>query len=119
MTDTTVKRIDSPGRFEMFAGGGIAAIIIFSVGVFMMVVPVLGWIVGPSLMIAAGLLASAHVFGMFHKPPKYAGNCPHCGLASDAGNPGDLTECSGCGKEFMHRDRQLVKAEGEHIRLWR
>lgn len=110
--DSTVKRSDSPGRFEMFAGGGLAAVVIFSVGVFLMVVPVLGWIVGPALMITAGLIALTHVVGMFgSNKPGYAGNCPYCGSPATAGDPGSVGQCGACEKRFVHRDSQLRKIE--------
>ncbi len=64
------------GEFEIFAGGGIAAVMCFGVGVFLMVVPVLGWVVGSSLMLLAGLIALAHAVGMFKAASTYQGQCP-------------------------------------------
>ena len=108
--DSSVKKIDSP-RFEIFAGGGLAAVMIFSVGVFMLVVPVIGWIVGPSLMITAGLIALAHLVGMFRNQPGYAGHCPDCGSPVTAGGPGSVSECGACKNRFVHRDGQLWMIE--------
>jgi hypothetical protein len=106
--DSTVKKIDPPGWFEMFAGGGIAAVVIFSVGVFVMVIPVIGWILGPALMITAGLIALAHVVGMFRKKPDYAG---HCGSPAAAGDPGSVGQCGACQNRFVHHDSQLWQIE--------
>ena len=111
--DSAVTRIDTPGRFEMFAGGGIAAVVIFSVGVFLLVVPVLGWVVGPALMITAGLIALTHVVGMFSSnKPAYAGHCPYCGSPAAAGEPGSVGQCEACNHKFVHRESQLLKIEG-------
>lgn len=108
--DTTVKRINPPGRFEFFAGGGLAAIIFFSVGVFLMVIPILGWIIGPSLMILAGGIAVAHLMGMFRRNrPGYVGHCPYCGSEEIAGEPDSVSQCTSCGQRFTHHDHQLSK----------
>lgn len=109
--DSTVKKIDPPGWFEMFAGGGMAAVVIFSVGVFVLVIPVVGWILGPALMITAGLIALAHVVGMFSKKPDYAGHCPYCGSPASAGDPGSVGQCGACKNRFVHRDNQLWQIE--------
>ncbi|MBZ5601420.1 MAG: hypothetical protein LAO79_03855 [Acidobacteriia bacterium] len=105
-----MKKTD-PGRFEMFAGGGLAAVVIFSVGVFMSVVPVIGWIVGPGLMITAGLIAIGHVVGIFRAKPSYTGHCPNCGAPAAAGDPGSVGMCEACHSGFAHHDNQLWKLE--------
>ena len=109
--DTTVRRVNPPGRFEFFAGGGLAAVIIFSVGVFVMVVPIIGWAVGPALMITAGLIAVGHVIGMFRIKPGYEGDCPYCGSATPAGEPESVSQCETCKNQFIHRDNRLWKTE--------
>jgi hypothetical protein len=98
-------------RFEIFAGGGLAAVVIFSIGVFLLVVPVLGWIVGPSLMLAAGIIALVHLVLMFRSKPHYTGHCPYCGSATTAGEPGSISECAACKNTFVHREGQLCKIE--------
>ncbi len=109
--DTSVKKIDPPGLIEMLAGGGIAAVVIFSVGVFLLVVPIVGWVVGPALMIAAGLIALAHVGGIFSRKASYTGHCPSCGAAVTIGEPGSAGVCPECKSTFVHRNSQLRKIE--------
>jgi hypothetical protein len=109
--DSSVKRISPPGWFEMFAGGGLAAVVIFSVGVFVLVIPVLGWILGPALMITAGLIALVHVVEMFKKKADYVGHCPYCDASTTAGNPGSVSQCGACQHRFVHRDGQLWQIE--------
>lgn len=107
--DPTPKKIDPPGVLEMIAGGGIAAVVIFSVGVFLLVVPIVGWVVGPSLMVLAGLIAIAHIGGIFMRKPAYAGQCPHCGEPVTIGGPGSVSQCAACKNKFIHRRGQLLK----------
>ena len=95
----------------MFAGGGIAAVICFSVGVFLLIVPVLGWIVGPSLMLMAGLIATVHLIGMFRGRSTYEGHCPYCGAPATAGNPGSMGRCGACKHRFEHRDGQFWQSD--------
>ena len=64
-----VKHLHSGEWFEIFAGGGLAALIIFSVGLFLLVVPVIGWVVGPALMITAALVLVVHLFWLATKKP--------------------------------------------------
>lgn len=109
--DSTVKRIDPPANIEILAGGGLAAVIIFSVGVFMMVVPVIGWIVGPALMLTAGVIAIVHVGEVFRKKPEYVGHCPFCGAEVVAGDPDSIHTCGACKKEFVRREDKLVAYE--------
>jgi len=109
--DSTVKRINPPGFVEMLAGGELAALIIFSVGVFLMVVPVIGWLAGPALMIVAVLVGIAHVVGIFEKKPGYAGHCPYCGADAIAGDPGSVSKCDECKNRFVHREGRLWKVE--------
>lgn len=107
--DSTVKKIDSPAAIEMLAGGGLAAVVIFSVGVFLLVIPVIGWLVGPALMIAAGLIAIAHVTGIFWRKAEYTGHCPYCDAPAVASEPGSVGVCGACKNKFVHRDGQLCK----------
>lgn len=106
--DSTVHRID-PHSIEILAGGGIAAVILFSVGVFLMVVPILGWVVGPALMLLAGVVAIAHVGEVFRSKPEYAGHCPNCGAEVVVGDTGSVGTCAACSARFEHRDGRLVK----------
>jgi hypothetical protein len=107
--DTTVRKVDPPALMEIFAGGGIAAVFLFSVGVFMSIVPVIGWVIGPGLMILAGVIAIAHIGGMFKRKPGYAGHCPHCGAEAIVGAPGTSGECEACKHKFVHRDAHLME----------
>ena len=107
--DSKVKKVEPPGSFEILAGGGLAAVVIFSVGVFMMVVPLIGWVVGPALMIVAGVVAVVHMGQIFRRKAGYAGNCPYCGAPTVAGEPGSVGECHACWNKFVHRDNQLWK----------
>jgi len=91
----------------------MAFVVIFSVGVFLLVIPVIGWLLGPALMLIAGLIVMAHVGGIFSRKPAYAGHCPYCGAPAEAGDPGSIGECGACKNRFVHRDSQLLKlAEG-------
>lgn len=110
-TDCSVKRIEAPGRFEIFAGGGLATVIIFSVGIFMMVVPIVGWVVGPTLIVLAGLIAIAHLTRLFRNRPAYSGHCPCCGLPAFAGEPGTTGVCYSCKNRFIHRDGALHRLD--------
>jgi type IV secretory pathway TrbD component len=107
--DCTVRRIDPPGIVEMLAGGGLAAVVIFSVGVFLMVIPLIGWLVGPALMISAGVILLADMRGIFRRKTGYAGHCPSCGEPAMAGDPESVGECGACHSPFVHHDGQLVK----------
>ena len=109
--DSTVRKIDAPAKFEMLAGGGLAAVVVFSVGVFLLVIPVLGWLLGPALMIVAGLIAISHVGGIFRRKPGYMANCPCCGAPTAAGEPGSTGECPECKSKFVHRESHLLKIE--------
>jgi len=108
--DNSVRRIASP-RFEFAAGGGIAAVVIFSVGVFMLVVPILGWIIGPGLMLTGILVAIWHFGGIFRNKANYAGHCPYCGAVANVGSAGSVAECPGCQRSFIHRDGKLNKLD--------
>jgi hypothetical protein len=106
-TDSAVKKIErSPqtGVPEMIFGGGIAFVVIFSVGVFLMIVPILGWIAGPSLMIAAGLVAVWHISRILRRNPEYSGPCPYCGAPATAGGEGSVSRCGACKKRFLHEE---------------
>ncbi len=109
--DSTVTRVGPSGRFELFAGGGIAALWVFSVGVFMMVIPVIGWVVGPAFMITAAVIAVFHLIGFFKNTAAYTASCPYCGAATIAGEPGSTGECSACKHHFSHHDSHLWKTE--------
>ncbi len=109
--DSTVKRIGPPAAIEMLAGGGLAAIIVFSVGVFLLVIPIFGWMVGPALMLTAGLIAIAHLAGVFRSKAEYAGACPYCGSRATADGPGSIGECSACKNRFIHQDGRFQQLE--------
>ncbi len=110
--DSTATRIEPrPTQFEMFAGGSIAAVICFSVGVFLLVVPVVGWIVGPSLMLTAGLIALAHAVGLLQNRSTYKGRCPYCGAPVTAGDPGSMGRCGACKHRFEHSEGQFLQSE--------
>ena len=107
--DTTVRKVEPPGWFEVLAGGGIAAVVIFSVGVFLSIVPILGWVLGPALMILAGLIFAWHVYEMFSRKPSYSGHCPYCGEPVLSGGPGAVGQCAACKNRFVQREDQLYK----------
>jgi len=109
--DSTVKRIEPPATIEILAGGGLAAVIFFSVGVFMTVVPVIGWIIGPALMITAGLIAILHIGEIFGKKAEYVGHCPSCGAQASAGEPESVHICAACKKQYVYREDKLVAYE--------
>lgn len=109
--DSTVKRINPPAAIEMLAGGGIAFVVIFSVGVFLMIVPIVGWIAGPACMLTAALILIAHVAGVMKSKPNYTGHCPYCGAEAPAGEPGSSARCPECKKAFAHQNGQLLKLE--------
>jgi len=109
--DNIVTKIDLPGWFEIFAGGGLTAVILFSVGILFLAVPVIGLILGPAMMLTAGLVAITHVGLMFRHKHGYAGHCPHCGASVDAGEPGSVGECGDCQNKFVHRDNHLWEIE--------
>ena len=108
--DSSVKRSDPP-VVEMLAGGGLATLIIFSVGVFMMVVPVIGWIVGPALMLTAGLIAAIHVAEIFRAKPDYAAHCPYCNAPVHPADRDSTGACGTCNHRFANRDGLLSKTE--------
>jgi hypothetical protein len=109
--DSTVKRIGPPAAIEMLAGGGLAALIVFSVGVFLLVIPILGWVVGPALMVTAGLIAIAHLAEVFWSKAEYAGACPYCGAPANAPGPESVGECHACNHRFIQRNGELQKIE--------
>lgn len=108
--DTTVKRIDPPTKWEMLAFGSVAFVFVFSVGVFLTIIPVVGWVAGPALMITAIVIAAAHIAGLFRRKTGYAGHCPHCGEAAMAGDPETTGICGACHHKFLHHQSHLEEA---------
>lgn len=111
-TDSAVKKIErSPqtGVPEMIFGGGLAFVVIFSVGVFLMVVPILGWIAGPSLMLLAGVVLVWHLSRILRRKPEYSGPCPYCGAQATAAGDGTVSRCGACKKRFLHEEGQFLK----------
>jgi hypothetical protein len=109
--DSTVRKVEPPAAFEILAGGGIAAVVVFSVGVFLMIVPILGWIVGPCCMLAAGVILIAHIAGVIKSKPNYASHCPHCGAEAEAGEPESNGRCAVCRNAFVHTNGRLWKLQ--------
>lgn len=106
--DSTVKRIEPPAAVEILTGGGIAFVVIFSVGVFLMIVPIIGWVAGPACMLTAMVILGLHIAGVIKSKPNYSGHCPYCGEETAAGEPGGTGRCGACKKTFVHRDGKLA-----------
>lgn len=105
--DSTVTKKEAPPFLERAGLSFLTASFAFFTGLILLFVPLIGWIIGPIVMIA-----SLFTLGnMFSAKPSYVGNCPYCGCSVDAGNPGTVTKCLMCKNRFVHRDGQLWKIE--------
>ena len=105
--DSTVTRKEAAPFLQRAGMGIVGAIVCFILGAGMLIIPIIGWILGPIMMIG-----SIGIFGnSFSAQPTYTGKCPYCGRTVLAGNPEDVRKCISCKNRFVHRAGQLWKIE--------
>jgi hypothetical protein len=91
MKKTTAKKIG-------LAKGCLASAMMLVFGVLVLIVPVLGWIIGP-IMIIGSLGAWAHF------KDQWEGPCPVCGKKVEVGTSGT---CPACKSRIVREKNQFV-----------
>lgn len=110
--DTTVKKSGSTaGRGELVASGLMEAVFCFMVGVLLLVVPVIGWILGPALMLLAALIIVVHGAALLTRRSGYVGRCPHCGAKTTVHSEDGTGRCPVCRRRVALHDGELEIVE--------
>lgn len=105
VTQTRIKKKTILERIGLSVFSVIGSLFL---GLFLLIIPILGWLLGP-VVIIVGVLVIPHA--MISGDPNYVNNligeCPHCRKEVKTSMSSNSFDCSHCKKRIIVRDRQF------------